>query len=193
MIKNFCLIACIWMITACGGTDKQAPEQETKDTRLSKSKNTDAFNSQFSEFLVQYYHLKDAMVLSDERLADSAAKKLETMADSLSLQDVKADTSIIEMAKGNLSSIASEAKAIPILKGIENKRRSFQMVSENMYDLIRTVGYDKETIYHAFCPMAFDDKGAYWLSSSADIKNPYFGKKMLTCGEVKDSIGLIAK
>ncbi len=36
--------------------------------------------------------------------------------------------------------------------------------------------------------MAFNDAGAYWLSKTSDIKNPYYGKKMLTCGEVKDSI-----
>lgn len=192
-MKNICLTACILLMFACANADKKAEEQNTTSSRLSQSKNTDDFNIHFSEFLVQYYHLKDAMVLSNEALAESAAKALEAQADSLSLKDVKADSSIIDMAKSNLSSIASEAKAIQILKGIEDKRRSFQMISENMYDLIRTVGYDKETVYHAFCPMAFDDKGAYWLSSSADIKNPYFGKKMLTCGEVKDSIGLIAK
>lgn len=193
MVKNICVIACICIIAACGGTDKQAPVEDVKDARLAQSKNTDDFNRHFAMFLVQYYHLKDAMILTDEALAVSAAKALEAQADSLSLKDVKADSSIIEMAKGNLSSIASEAKAIQILKGIEDKRRSFQMISENMYDLVRTVGYDKEKVYHAFCPMAFDDKGAYWLSASADIKNPYFGKKMLTCGEVKDTIGLIEK
>jgi hypothetical protein len=36
--------------------------------------------------------------------------------------------------------------------------------------------------------MAFDDKGAYWLSAESEIKNPYFGKKMLECGEVTDSL-----
>jgi Cu(I)/Ag(I) efflux system membrane fusion protein len=36
--------------------------------------------------------------------------------------------------------------------------------------------------------MAFNDAGAYWLSKTSDIKNPYFGKKMLICGEVKDSL-----
>ena len=41
--------------------------------------------------------------------------------------------------------------------------------------------------------MAFNDAGAYWLSAASDIKNPYFGKKMLTCGEVKDSIDFRGK
>jgi Cu(I)/Ag(I) efflux system membrane fusion protein len=36
--------------------------------------------------------------------------------------------------------------------------------------------------------MAFDNKGAYWLSDQAKIRNPYFGDKMLECGEVKDTL-----
>jgi Cu(I)/Ag(I) efflux system membrane fusion protein len=92
-----------------------------------------------------------------------------------------------------ISSISSEAKALVAEPNLEAKRKSFQMISDNMFDLVRTVHFDKEVVYHQFCPMAFNDAGAYWLSQSADIKNPYFGKKMLTCGEVKDSIDFRGK
>ncbi|HQE11916.1 MAG TPA: hypothetical protein PLQ78_04150 [Flavipsychrobacter sp.] len=43
-------------------------------------------------------------------------------------------------------------------------------------------------VYRQYCPMAFNDKGAYWLSNEEKIMNPYFGKKMLTCGEVTDTL-----
>ena len=36
--------------------------------------------------------------------------------------------------------------------------------------------------------MAFDNQGAYWLSNAKQIRNPYFGEKMLTCGEVKEKL-----
>lgn len=39
-------------------------------------------------------------------------------------------------------------------------------------------------VYKQFCPMAFGNKGGYWLSDAAEIRNPYFGDKMLTCGTV---------
>jgi Cu(I)/Ag(I) efflux system membrane fusion protein len=97
------------------------------------------------------------------------------------------------MANSYVQTVSSEAKALVGEKGLEAKRKSFQMISDAMYDLVRTVRYDKETVYHQFCPMAFDNAGAHWLSSTADIKNPYFGKKMLTCGEVKDSIDFRGK
>jgi hypothetical protein len=43
-------------------------------------------------------------------------------------------------------------------------------------------------IYKQFCPMAFDNKGAYWLSSNEEIMNPYFGDKMLHCGKVEETV-----
>jgi Cu(I)/Ag(I) efflux system membrane fusion protein len=34
----------------------------------------------------------------------------------------------------------------------------------------------------------FNKTGAYWLSESADIRNPYYGEAMLTCGETKETM-----
>jgi Cu(I)/Ag(I) efflux system membrane fusion protein len=62
------------------------------------------------------------------------------------------------------------------------------MVSDMLYDLIKNTGLKGDTVYHQYCPMAFDDKGAYWLSSQSAIRNPYFGKEMLTCGNTKDTL-----
>jgi len=39
-------------------------------------------------------------------------------------------------------------------------------------------------IFKTFCPMA-NNGGAYWLSNSNTIVNPYLGKDMATCGSVK--------
>ena len=33
-----------------------------------------------------------------------------------------------------------------------------------------------------------EGKGAIWLSETKEIKNPYLGGKMLTCGEVQEEI-----
>jgi len=36
--------------------------------------------------------------------------------------------------------------------------------------------------------MANNNKGADWISSESKIENPYYGKAMLKCGEVKEVI-----
>lgn len=189
---KYSAIAALIFFSACGGGDKKTDEIK-KVELLAESKNSPDFNDKFTALLTNYYRLKDAFVASNDTLAASQAKALMGSADSLNLKEVKADSSIIEMANQYIGSISAEAKALVGEPNLEAKRKSFQMISDNMYDLVRTVHFDKETVYHQFCPMAFNDEGAYWLSSSADIKNPYFGKKMLTCGEVKDSIDFRGK
>lgn len=191
-MKKFLAVVAFIALAACGGSDKPA-EETPKDAPLAQSANSNVFNAAFANLLTNYYHLKDALVLSNDTMSVTAARLLIGSADSLRLKELKADSSIIQMAEGNVQSISAEAKALMKEHGIEAKRKSFQMISDLMYDLIRSVRYDREIVYHEFCPMAFDNAGAYWLSKTSDIKNPYFGKKMLSCGEVKDSLDFRGK
>ena len=72
------------------------------------------------------------------------------------------------------------------MKGIEMKRSHFSIVSDKITEAIENFGVNTGyTVYLEFCPMAFDNKDAFWLSKDKEIKNPYFGDKMLKCGEVK--------
>lgn len=70
---------------------------------------------------------------------------------------------------------------------IEHQREHFDVLSKDMYDLVKAVG-SGQTLYQDFCPMYNDNKGAIWLSETKEIKNPYLGKKMPTCGTVKEEI-----
>jgi hypothetical protein len=110
-------------------------------------------------------------------------------ADSLNLQELKADSNVVITAKSFAQSISADLKGLVGEKTLENKRKSFQIVSDQLFDLARTIQYDNVKVYQQNCPMAFGDIDANWLSKSSDIQNPYLPKKMLTCGEVKDSIG----
>ncbi len=186
-MKRLLSITAIVLLAACGDSDK--PSNVTaQDQPLKQSKNSAAFNSAFQTLLTNYYHLKDALVATNDTMAVNSARLLIANADSLKMDELKADSSIVEMTEGYLQSISAEAKALVAEPKIEEKRKSFQMISDNIYDLVRSVRYDQQIVYHQYCPMAFNDAGAYWLSNTSDIKNPYFGKKMLTCGEIKDSV-----
>ena len=67
---------------------------------------------------------------------------------------------------------------------IDEARRHFEQVSIAAISLIKTFG-TVEDINLAYCPMAFDDKGAYWLQKAAEVENPYFGSQMFHCGDIK--------
>ena len=74
------------------------------------------------------------------------------------------------------------------IKGIENKRASFSHISEIMYCTIKSFGLKHNSLYVTFCPMAFDGKGAYWISADKNFRNPYFGSRMPDCGVIKEVI-----
>lgn len=52
-----------------------------------------------------------------------------------------------------------------------------------------TFGHEgPQPVVKIFCPMAFENKGANWIQSDSQVRNPYFGSKMLRCGEVKATL-----
>jgi hypothetical protein len=70
---------------------------------------------------------------------------------------------------------------------VEHQREQFSVMSESLYTVVKAFGGGK-TLYHDHCPMAKDGKGAMWLSETKEIKNPYFGDKMMECGSVEEEI-----
>ena len=187
-MKKFVLYGLVLVLAACGSSDEKAKEEPKPQGPLTKSANSAAFNQSFGQLLTDYYSLKDNFITENNAAITQSAKILMISADSLKLGELMADSNIVNTAKIYSEGISSELKGLLGEKDLEAKRKSFQMVSDQLYDLIRTVRYDQAIIYHDYCPMAFNEQGANWLSSTATIRNPYIPKKMMTCGEVKDSI-----
>jgi len=74
-------------------------------------------------------------------------------------------------------------------KDLEQQRSAFYPASQALAGTVKTFGNgDATTLYLEFCPMAFNNKGAIWVSNSREIQNPYFGAKMLHCGEVRQQL-----
>jgi hypothetical protein len=129
-------------------------------------------------------------VASDTAKASAAALALCTAADSLKVNEIKGDSTgvIKETAISFSGSISGSAQALAAEKELINKRKEFEIIAESMWNLTRTVRYSGQKLYWQFCPMAFDNKGAHWISGEREIKNPYFGSEMLNCGSIEDSL-----
>ena len=85
--------------------------------------------------------------------------------------------------------IKSELQPIEHFTQLDEIRNAFVNLSNTIISLANAFK-PNETLFVLHCPMANNNKGADWLSSSKEIKNPYYGKAMLTCGEVKDTINI---
>jgi len=172
-------------------SDKPVHVEAPKDQALRISKNSPAFNNAFDSLLAQYFGVRDALVDADTLKADQAAYNLGAKADSLPIRLLKGDSGIILTAKSVAAAVSGDAKGFSSEGGLEGRRKSLNVLTDDMYNLIRAIHYDEAKIYQISCPMAFKDSTAgTWLSQSTQIVNPYLGRKdasMLVCGQVIDS------
>jgi hypothetical protein len=169
---------------------------EEKDAPLTISSKTSAFNGSVTRLLNSYYALCDGFAKTDSAQISLSTDKLNNLVDSIRFDQFKADTAIVQTAVSLAQSMKGEIAGLKGEKTMEQKRREFNMITDQLYSLLRTVSYDGNTIYHIRCPTAFPDSTeAYWLSPSNKIVNPYRGKNsadinnnLQDCGEVIDSI-----
>src|SRR6187402_1248517 len=188
-MKQYLLYGLSLLLAACGSSDEKAKEQLIlPQAPLTKSANSDSFNLSFGKLMTDYYALKEGFVAEKDSVIAQSARSMIVSVDSLQLKALKADTNLVATALTYTLGISAELKGLLGEKKIEGKRKSFQIVSDQLYDLVRTVQYDREVVYLDYCPMAFNDQGANWLSNTATIRNPYIPAKMISCGEIKDSI-----
>jgi len=133
-----------------------------------------------------YLKLKNALAADNSNDAAAAGKSIVS---ALAGVNTTAMTPAQQQTyNGLLADIREHAEHTGSNAGnIAHQREHFEMLSKDMYDLVKTFGGGQK-LYYAHCPMAFDNKGASWVSESEEIKNPYFGDEMLECGEVKEEL-----
>ncbi len=72
---------------------------------------------------------------------------------------------------------------------IEGARDAFFHLSNAVIDLHKTFGHGSDMNYYlTFCPMARNNKGAYWLQTVDTVYNSFYGDMMLRCGEIKQAL-----
>jgi len=176
--------------TACNSGNNKSAENNSADnnqtptTTLSSNPTGEA--TPIKGIVNGYLNLKNALANDNSQAAANAANEfLEAMN--------KIDkSSLTEGQKKVYADVADDAKEMAehISKSadkIDHQREHFDMLSNDIYDMVKAFGTG-QTLYRDFCPMYNDNKGATWLSEVKLIRNPYLGKEMPTCGEVKEEI-----
>ncbi|MGZ0014658.1 DUF3347 domain-containing protein [Yeosuana sp. AK3] len=142
----------------------------------------DKMNQNAEAVLADYFMLKDALVGDDTKKAAQAGTKLMASLKafdmkSYSKEEQKELADIIEDATEHAEHISESA--------LDHQREHFKTLSKDIIDMVAITG-TKSTLYEQFCPMY--DKGSAWLSTSNEVRNPYYGSKMLKCGKVQKTI-----
>jgi hypothetical protein len=133
-----------------------------------------------------YLGIKNALAGDNDKEAASGGKAMAT-----ALTGVDASLFTPEQKKiytENEDDLKEHAEHIGKNAGnIKHQREHFAKMSEDVYTLVKAFGGGR-LLYHDFCPMYNDNKGALWLSETEAIKNPYMGSEMPTCGVVEEKI-----
>jgi hypothetical protein len=128
--------------------------------------------------LTAYYSIKDALVSGDQKLASAKAGDLMKELDAFSSDKVD------NKARQLNDKIKSDAAKIAGASALASQRETFQTLSVNFFELAKLVDLSPSPVYQFYCPM----KKAIWLSSENAVKNPYYGKQMLTCGSLQETL-----
>ncbi len=167
------LMAIILMISLACKEEKKVAEpspQEPMVEEQAKDMAVASFDDKGAHSLFEEYQkLRVALVETAPDRAKTAAEEMKaTISESY-------------------SEIGTLADEISKAEDVEKQRELFSQLTEKVEPVFKG-SIEGGVIYKQFCPMAFEGKGGYWISDASEIRNPYFGDKMLTCGKVTETI-----
>lgn len=152
------------------------------DPSQMKMKLPDTFQKDFTTVLNAYFGLKDAFVASQVETVKTKAQKMLKEVKNLRTNNLGA------MEVSHINEMNKMLKAITENDVLENQRNHFVILSRDMIAFASNLDKVEIPVFVHHCPMANTNKGADWLSLSQEVKNPYYGDAMMTCGEVVKEI-----
>ncbi len=144
--------------------------------------NNDAQDSKTTAIVDGYLSIKNALVADNTDEAAEAGSKLIAALDKFDV------SSYSNSEQTELKDIIVDAKeqAEHISESpMEHQREYLKTLSTDVTDMVAITGTDKK-LYEQFCPMY--ENGSTWLSASNEVKNPYYGSKMVACGKIQQEI-----
>ncbi len=138
------------------------------------------------EIVDHYLHIKNELANDNALEASNGGKAMEN---AINKVDKSLFTAEQKAAYDHVSADLKENANHIGMKGdnIQQQREHFVALSEEVYGLVKAFSAGRP-MYYDYCPMARDNQGAMWVSEMKEIKNPYFGAKMLSCGSVREII-----
>lgn len=171
---------CKYERTLKRGTNDNKKSLNASQTGIEKQ---EAKRTSLEVIFENYFNLKDAFILSDAKVVSERSAQLSTQASDLNMTSLSEDQ---HNAWTNLKQhIIDISNKISQLDKIDEQRKIFSELSADFLQLAKIAKLNYE-IYFQHCPMF--NNGVDWLSRDSQIKNPYYGNQMLTCGKTTETI-----
>jgi Cu(I)/Ag(I) efflux system membrane fusion protein len=150
-------------------------------------------NPDFLALLNELYdrYFEAQLALSKDNIQDAAEalKKLRLAAQTIMAEEAGIDGQPVTMWQDYQRALISNTEHLPHWTSIESFRKGFEAVSGTVISLVEYFGHTgDQTFREIYCSMAFENTGASWLQTDKQVQNPYFGARMLRCGEIRNVI-----
>lgn len=150
---------------------------------------SDDFKQQLTEVYSASLQLTDSFVAGEVENASKNSSQVKAVLAKVDMSLLKSSEAHMDWMM-NLKEMNTALDKIAASTDIKAQRAAYASFNQALYKSLKAFGTigTTGTVYYQHCPMALDNKGGSWLSSSKEIKNPYFGNSMLTCGSTKETI-----
>lgn len=172
--------------------NSSSKDNEPKPLPLAVSKHSTAFNQSLQQVLEKYYETTAAFVKADTLAINQSAAALQMALDSFKIDELNVDTLIYQTALQPYQNAKAETNTIIASQSLNEKKSSFNRLSNELFTLLSTARYDLAKLYWQECSTAFGEDGppGNWLSPEEKSTNPYGIKE--DCAEIKTSINFVA-
>lgn len=167
-----------------GEQNEPAHSKKEKDTHSHRA--SPVFQKQLADVFAASLMLKEALVSSDSAKASTSISEIKNAISKVDMTLLKDEALMDWMSY--LKTLNTSAEVIGNTTDLSAQRKAFASFSDALYKSIKLFGLGSMMAYYTYCPMANNKTGAYWMSESKQIRNPYMGAQMLTCGKVKETL-----
>jgi hypothetical protein len=143
--------------------------------------------SAVNNVLTAYLDVKNALTTDNKAAAKNKAHDLLTAINAVPMDKLTPEQHKLWMTYSE--KLEFDSRHISESDAIDHQREHFTSLSKNLYEVIKGLKLNAATVYEQYCPM----KKATWLSETNAIKNPYYGKQMLTCGKTTETLAPATK
>jgi membrane fusion protein, copper/silver efflux system len=191
----FAALSVAFALALSAGAFAQANDHSSMARTMTQAKATSASFTTSAAFKGQLDGVYTAYLALQASFSGDAFPSVGTNARALSTALGAVDMKLLTDSQTHMAwmaasdSLEKSVGQIANAKDIEAARAAFKPLSATLITTAKQFGTSGKTaLYALHCPMAFNNQGADWIQANKTVKNPYFGKTMLACGKITETL-----
>lgn len=145
------------------------------------------FQNQLTEVYNASLKLADSFIAGEVEGISNSGQQVKAALGKIDMGLLKSSEAHMEWMM-NLKVMNTALDKMTGSKDTKDQKAAYDSFNQSLFKSIKAFGITEGSVFYQYCPMALDSQGAYWLSNTKEIRNPYFGGNMLSCGSTKETI-----